>query len=159
MLKSVSKKISNIENQASILDITSIEKVSSWMASTIISKLHDDYDDLNINHHVRNTLKRCFNKVITLASKTEEKVLFYQDIIPGFTVMLIKKDGWSFNNLVLPENKSAIDSAQVKIVEEIISEFVSRTGSRVLLINAEDARVVLFPTSDLKKNLIEMITS
>lgn len=155
-------------------------QMSAWMAQAIISRLSDDVEDLNATSAFRTGFQRCCAKLLMTSSTREERVLFFHEAIPGFTVMLVKREGWSLDANATPPRRrrtavklppapdadtsatpsspegSDWEQAHRQVVEQVISTFVSRTGNRVMSIEAQDVIVLLFPAADLKKNLQDM---
>lgn len=155
-------------------------QMSAWMAQAIISRLAEDLEDLNATSAFRTGFQRCCAKLLLASSTREERVLFFHEAIPGFTVMLVKREGWSLDATATPPRRRRTsvklppapgsevsqaasepeenewDQAHRQVVEQVISTFVSRTGNRVMSIEAQDVIVLLFPAADLKKNLQDM---
>jgi hypothetical protein len=149
------------------------EQMSAWMAKAIISRLAEDLDDLNATAPFRAGFQRCCAKMLMLSSTRAERVLFFHEAIPGFTVMVVKREGWELDtNAPVRARRSTVrrptqeteappaaedwEHARTQVVEQVVNAFVQRTGNRVLSIEAEDVVVVLFPAADLKKNLQDM---
>lgn len=160
------------------------ENMSKWMSQAIISRLSEDIEDLHATAAFRSGFQRCCSKFLSMASSREERVLFFHESIPGFTVMVVKKMGWTLDETapVRPrrtslrqasqsaksngaenhdhEDESAVENewetAHNQVVEQVIESFVSRTGNRVLTLEAQDVIVILFPAADLKRNLQDM---
>ena len=148
-------------------------QVSSWMAQAIIARLAEDLEDLNATAAFRAGFQRCCSKLLMVSSAREERVLFFHEAIPGFTVMLVKREGWSLDEISKPRSRTTVkvpkvshppgppqehewETARNEVVEQVISTFVARTGNRVMSIEAQDVVVLLFPAADLKKNLQDM---
>ena len=162
--------------------------MATWMAQAAISRLAEDLDDLDTTIEFRRGFQRSCTRMLTQVASRQERVLFFHEAIPGFTVMAVKKTGWSLagaedaidarrsrratvetsaarppdNNApqavdTLPRwDNDAWNTARTEVVEQVIGAFVRRTGDRVLTLEAQDLVLVLFPASDLKKNLQEM---
>lgn len=152
-------------------------QMSVWMSQAIISRLAEDLEDLNATSAFRTGFQRCCSKLLLVASNREERVLFFHEAIPGFTVMVVKREGWSLEETQPVRKKTSVkldkskessngvlknpedaewELARNQVVQQVISTFVSRTGNRVLSIEAKDVIVLLFPAADLKKNLQDM---
>lgn len=156
--------------------------MSQWMSQAIISRLAEDIEDLHTTAAFRTGFQRCCAKFLSMAASREERVLFFHESIPGFTVMVVKREGWTLDEMAPTRpRKTAIkkgnghangasrgvdtqgdveqedwETARNKVVQQVIESFVSRTGNRVLTIEAQDVIVILFPAADLKKNLQDM---
>lgn len=145
--------------------------MSQWMAQAIISRLAEDIEDFHASAAFRTGFQRCCAKFLSTAASREERVLFFHEAIPGFTVMVVKREGWNLDeNAPVRPRKSSLrkdqeagkpgtedwETARSQVVEQVIGSFVARTGNRVLTIEAQDVVVILFPAADLKKNLQDM---
>ena len=164
----------------SLLSREEAESMSKWMSQAIISRLSEDIEDLHATAAFRTGFQRCCSKLLSMASGREERVLFFHEAIPGFTVMVVKRQGWTLDETapvrtrrtaVRSNGKSASQDKEKKqtsqggdeweiahsqVVKQVIDSFVSRTGNRVLTIEAQDVIVILFPAADLKRNLQDM---
>lgn len=158
-------------------DVTS---AAITLGSDVASALASELDELCTHHHeFRNGIQRAFMRVLTGAKKRAERVVVFDEAVPGFTFMLFKKDPtapcWA-----PPEGAYAIDEALRKgktsrrqkaalqpapVIEQsvesvaasrLIAQFFDRTANRVLSVETDDAVFLFFPVSDLRKNLREM---
>lgn len=140
-----------------------VEEMSLWMANAVGSALGTLVEDLNTGPaEFRGSLQRCCRRVLAASATRTERVIFFHEAIPGFTVLAVKKDGWGKSET----NGSTKSTRAVKVdphedernqaVQAIIGSYVSRTGNRVLAIEGSDVVLILFPVADLKKNLEEM---
>lgn len=156
------------------------EGMSKWMSQAIISRLSEDVEDLHATAAFRAGFQRCCAKLLSAASGREERVLFFHEAVPGFTVMVVKRQGWTLDETApVRPRRTAVrnpgesaskdkekgkalrendewETAHSQVVEQVIDSFVSRTGNRVLTIEAQDVIVILFPAADLKRNLQDM---
>lgn len=143
-----------------------IEDVSLWMANEIGATLGAMVEDLAWgNSEIKLSLQRCCRRVLSAAANKEERVVFFHEAIPGFTVLTLKKEGWGSVNEEKQNGENSVKDIiesdkeieeRNQAVQSIISAYVNRTGNRVLAIEGKDIILILFPVSDLKKNLEEM---
>lgn len=148
-----------------------IEDVSLWMANAVGATLGVLLEDLNTSPgDFRNSLQRSCRRVLSAAATKTERVIFFHEAIPGFTVLAIKKDGWgtqtetsapkseksSTKTKTAVQEDKGLDDERNQAVQGIIESYVNRTGNRVMAIEGSDVVLILFPVSDLKKNLEEM---
>lgn len=139
-----------------------VEEMSMWMANAVSSALGTLVEDLNTGPaEFRGSLQRCCRRVLAASATRTERVIFFHEAIPGFTVLAVKKDGWG--ETAAPATKKSRtpkvdphDDERNQAVQAIIGSYVSRTGNRVLAIEGSDVVLILFPVADLKKNLEEM---
>ncbi len=121
-------------------------------------------DDLDTtNHEFKRGLYRVFLRVLTIARQKSEKVVVFHEAIPGFTMMLFKKeplDDWAeqIPSKAIEDDLSAPtpDSPEGEAASMMINQFFKRTGNRVLMVETEDSLILFFPVQDVKKNLREM---
>ena len=138
-----------------------IDALAGFIAQDIAGVLAEHVDELSTSHReFRVSMLRVVTRVLRTARSRPQAVLVFNEVIPGFTVMLFKKDSaaaaWA--PLMAPENAAPSHSAAPELAAAgaVIAQFVHRTGSRVLTVEADDALFVFFPASDVKKNLKEM---
>ena len=143
-----------------------VDEVALWMSGAIISVLSETLDDLKTSEtDFRVNFQRCCRRVLTTTAQREERVIFFHEAIPGFTVLVVKKEQWDED--VSKSKKSEKIKSQLvqsehtnqerdEALNAIIGTYVNRTGNRVIAIEGNDVILVLFPVSDLKKNLQEM---
>ena len=144
-----------------------VDEVSLWMSGAVLSMLSEFVDDLAISGDVRTSFQKCCRRLLCSAASREERVMFFHEAIPGFTVLLVKKEGWG-QSVASPakaapktktssrQNASQIEEERAEALEAIIGAYVNRTGNRVMSIDGSDVSLILFPVNDLKKNLQEM---
>lgn len=140
-----------------------VEEMSLWMANAVGSTLGTLVEDLNTGPaEFRGSLQRCCRRVLAASATRTERVIFFHEAIPGFTVLAVKKEGWgetgSKNGAKVSRQPKADphDEERNQAVQAIIGSYVQRTGNRVLAIEGSDVVLILFPVADLKKNLEEM---
>jgi hypothetical protein len=114
------------------------------------------------NPEFRAGLYRAFLRVLTLAKRQADKdVLVFNEAIPGFTVILFKKEPLSQTWQPTGKGKEPpLDdprqSPAMAASAMVIDAFVARTRNRVLVIESSDALFVFFPAADIKRNLKDM---
>lgn len=170
-----------------------VEDVVAWMSTAVLGMISDAVDDFNpYDGEIRLGFQKCFRRLLTATAQKEERVVFFYEAIPGFTVMAVKKEGWGLDKEPsaaknTPKNELSKKSSKIKVIkntdqlisgdhaqasteqiadpfekerseaiEALVGAYVQRTGNRVLAIEGSDLVLVLFPVSDLKKNLREM---
>jgi hypothetical protein len=141
--------------------LDALDDTVTWMASAVIAVLDDALDDAgDFEGDFRAAFQRACRRVLTNAAEREENVLFFHDAVPGFTVILVKKDGWlKALPKTLPassKTKALVDRERDGAVQGLIETYVRRTGNRVLSIEGNDVSIVMFPVADLKNNLKDM---
>ena len=134
-----------------------LEKTSVSLSNDISLVLAMEIDDLPTHkHEFRQGMQRAFSKVLVRATQETKRVIVFNDAIPGFVLMLFKKNNslqqekveWSIDN---DENTTESEAASV-----LAKQYFQRTKHRVVTVESEDALFVFFPVADLKKNLKEM---
>lgn len=137
-----------------------VQASATALSSDLATALAERVEELNTTHHeFRQGLHRAFLRVLTLAKRREQQVLLFDEALPGFTLLLFKKDpqgqGWAHPSAepVLADPRQSPEMAASALV---IEAFVARTHNRVLVIESTDSVFVFFPASDIKRNLKEM---
>lgn len=142
-----------------------LEEAASLLSQDVAGALVDRVDELSTySHEFRVGMNRVFCRVLRAASTRQEQVVLFNEAVPGFTLLLFKKDP-SQAQWNTPE-MAAAPAAATQVLEEappeivaaghVIAQFVQRTGDRVLTVESDDALFVFLPASDVKKNLKEM---
>lgn len=135
-----------------------MDEAASQLAQDVSTVLAEQVEELSTYHHdFRMGMTRVFTRVLRLAHTRKEQVALFNEAVPGFTLLLFKKNptSWSFDGEA-SESVEEGESPEVAAASQVISQFVHRTGDRVLTVETEDALFVFFPASDIKKNLREM---
>lgn len=112
------------------------------------------------NPDFRAGLYRAFLRVLTLAKRqTDQDVMLFPEAVPGFTVLLYKKEPLSVTWKTEGKEPALDDprkSPAMAASAAVIDAFVARTKNRVLVIESTDALFVFFPADDIKRNLKDM---
>lgn len=137
-----------------------VSSAAESLAHDVSTALAAHVDDLSTYHHdFRVGMSRVFVRVLRLAQGRKEQVALFNEAVPGFTLLLFKKDpsGWTPENGAAPDDLDVASPApELSAASQVIAQFVQRTGDRVLTVETDDALFVFFPASDVKKNLKEM---
>ena len=127
-----------------------IETVASKLAVEVAFLLSEQIDELNVNNsEFRVSLKNVCMWVLNSTLKREEKCIIFPDCIPGFTVMCFKRNS-------IESDGSSVDistTPQGQAIALIIDRFLGKSDGVVLILEAKDFIITLFPVSDLKNNL------
>lgn len=152
----------------SLADPAETDKVASMLSNDISVALGSELDDLETGHEFRTALVRVFVRVIRMARQKEEAVLFFDEAVPGYTLMLLKKGieapaARSSKKMVSapapafnPEKTSLDGTPEGQAASLMIESFFSRTGTQALTVEHPDVLFVFFPAEDLRKNVREM---
>ena len=135
-----------------------IEPSAALLSQDVSSLLSERVDELSTwNHDFKVGMNRVFLRVLRMARGRSEQVVLFNEAVPGFTLMLFKKDPSSWaEQESSPEAVEAEAGPEIAAAGQVIAQFVRRTGDRVLTVESDDAMFVFFPNSDVKKNLKEM---
>ncbi len=135
-----------------------IEASAQQLSQDVSSLLSEKVDELSTYHHdFRVGMNRVFLRVLRLAGAQKEQVVLFNEAVPGFTLMLFKKNPEEWKSSEALEKEDDRESGpEIAAAGQVITQFVRRTGDRVLTVESDDALFVFFPTSDVKKNLKEM---
>ncbi len=135
-----------------------VDQAATLLSQDVSSLLSERVDELSTYHHdFRVGINRVFLRVLRMARERSEQVVLFNEAVPGFTLMLFKKDPASWTATEPTSEAVAAESGpEIAAAGQVISQFVRRTGDRVLTVESDDALFVFFPTSDVKKNLKEM---
>ena len=157
-----------------------VSAAATTLGSDVASALANEIEELSTHHHeFKAGIQRAFIHVLTVAKKRNERVVFFDEAVPGFTFMLFKKDPtapcWQppsgvyaledalkkgregkRKNKQISTPPTIEQSVEAVAASQLITQFFSRTAHRVLSVETDDAVFLFFPVSDLRKNLREM---
>lgn len=139
-----------------------LEDTANALSADVAFALALEVDDLRTQKaEFRQGMQRAFMRVLQAATQNPKQVVVFNEAVPGFTLMLFKKNAEPFEGEGTPvwsidahDDDSASPEAQATAV--LSQQFFQRTRNRVLSVETPDALFVFFPVADLKKNLKEM---
>jgi hypothetical protein len=153
----------------SMQDAGETTKLAALLSNDVAVALGAELEDLETGHEFRTSLHRVFLRVLRMAQEREEVVLFFNEAIPGYTMMLLKKGAeapkpQARNTKGLAPAPSPFDpnTASLEATPEgqaatlMIEAFFERTHSRAMTIEHPDALFVFFPAADLRRNVRDM---
>lgn len=136
-----------------------LQKTVHLIASELSSYLAEEVEELNVSSYLfRDGLARAINYTLTSALERNESILVYPESLPGFTLMLFKKQLVTSSG-VTEESKEV---SELKSISEknalncVLESFMAKNDNKVLVIENNDILFALFPVSDTKKNLKEL---
>jgi len=136
-----------------------IQASAMALSSDLAAALVDRIEELATSHHeFRRGMNRAFVRVLTLAQRQDKRVLVFDDVLPGFKLILIKKEPTStvWKRKGAEPELGSTTAPEAQAAAALIAQFVKSTGNRVLLIESADGLFMFFPAEDLRKNLREM---
>ena len=154
----------------SLEDPAETSRIAGLLGNDVSVALGAEMEDLETGRHeFRAGVQRVFIRVLTMARQRDEVVLFFNEAIPGYTMMLLKKgvsplpsahaDGNGRAPAPAPfdpASSSLQATPEGQAASLMIEAFFERTHSRAMTIEHPDALFVFFPASDLRKNVREM---
>ena len=150
------------------------EALAQLLSNDIAIALGNQLEDLETSRHeFKRALLRVFMRVLTMARQRDEVVLFFNEAIPGYTLMILKKgvtpepvtpkkskgkvakeesasDGFD------PQGSHLESSPEGQAAALMIESFFDRTSSQALTIEHPDALFVFFPATDFKRNVRDL---
>lgn len=155
-------------------DPTVAENLAQILSNDVAIALGNQLEDLETSRHeFKRALLRVFIRVLTMARQRDEVVLFFNEAVPGYTLMILKKGitAVSIDHKASPKPKSLKDneqgsfdpdqahlesSAEGQAASMMIESFFERTSTQAMTIEHPDALFVFFPATDFKKNVREL---
>lgn len=135
------------------------EKTALSLSSDITLALTMEIEELPSHKmEFRAKMQSTFMHILNAATLREEQVIFFNDAVPGFTLMLFKKKPIDevFDTPIEWDIYSDEDSPEAYAASVLAEQFFKSTKTKVISIESEDSLFVFFPVSELKKNLKEM---
>lgn len=153
----------------SLEDPAEASRIATMLSADVAVALGAEIEDLETGRHAfRSALQRVFLRVLRMGRDREEAVLFFNEAIPGYTMMLLKKG----TEIQAPSKKrkgkspapAPFDPATSNLhstpegqaASLMIEAFFERTKSAAMTVEHPDALFVFFPATDLRKNVREM---
>lgn len=156
----------------SLDDPSETSRLAGILSNDVSLALGGELDDLETGHSFRAALQRVFVRVLRMGREHEEAVLFFNEAVPGYTMMLLKK-GAEIAAAPAKKTRPASSAASAPATFDpstarldatpegqaaslMIEAFFERTRSRAMTIEHPDALFVFFPATDLRKNVRDM---
>lgn len=139
-----------------------INSTAEKIADDLSLFLKKDIDELNVYSHVfKAGMHRYVARVLNALFKNPKPVAIFPDSIPGFTLIVFKKNP----NAPITEGRKEKEKRnpvqevkQSEAVEGVMEKFFTQTQNKqkVLVIENEDMIFGLFPVADTRQNLKAM---
>jgi hypothetical protein len=131
-----------------------IDDIAKQLAQEVLLSLSEVLDDAQTQQHqFRGALASTAARVMRHINLSPERIGIYEEALPGFTLMVVKKDDG-------PIEASERDTPfEVKETEDyaaaglLIEQFMKKTQQRIISIEHSAVLLVLFPVSDTRKHL------
>ena len=159
----------------SLDDPAETTRLAGILTNDVSIALGGELEDLEIGHAFRTALQRVFVRVLRMGREHEEAVLFFNEAVPGYTMMLLKKgaeieappsrarrpagrqEDPSPARAPFDPSTARLDSTpEGQAASLMIEGFFARTHSRAMTVEHPDALFVFFPASDLRRNVRDM---
>lgn len=147
-------------------------RAAELLSNDIAVALAAELEELDTYHRgFRAALHRVFVRVLRMSHEKTERVVLFHEAVPGYTLMLFKKDDWeaaqgvvlksapassSGNGKASPDAATLDATAEGRAASVLMGEYVQRTGKRVIVIEHVDSLFLFFPAADLRKNVREL---
>lgn len=145
-------------------------RIATMLSADVALALGSELEDLETGRHAfRSALQRVFLRVLRMGREREEAVLFFNEAVPGYTMMLLKKGAESAppskkkkKSLAPapapfdPATSNLHSTPEGQAASLMIEAFFERTKSTAMTVEHPDALFVFFPATDLRKNVREM---
>lgn len=136
---------------------SNIDFITNKIVNEVSIELVEKIEELNVNcSEFKIGLRRCIIRLLNVINKKDDKCLFFTDLIPGFTILSLKKNKQIFENVEYNEKYSVLASVEINNASKIMNKYVEITGNRVIFIEVDDVVLLLFPVEDTKKNLEDL---
>jgi hypothetical protein len=132
-----------------------VQDIAHQMAQEVLLALAEVVEDINTSHHeFRSALESTAARVMKHIDKSSERIGIYEETLPGFTLMVIKKDD---GNIQKTDRKTVedpeVDEGAFEAAAMLIEQFMKRTQHTIISIEHASVLLVLFPVNDTRKHL------
>lgn len=138
-----------------------LEVLASRIAVEVTFALSDQVEELAVcNSEFRMGLHRVARWTLTTLFRRAERCVVVPDAVPGYTVMAFKKPAGAGEPRVKAKGGEAQalapESPEASATALIIDRFLGKASHQILVIEAPDVLLTLFPVPDLRKNLKDL---
>lgn len=135
-------------------DLMSIAK---QIANDVCIAVALEVEDINTNaYEFRSAIESTTSRILQHLEKSSERIGIYEEALPGFTLMVIKKE----DGQILPTEKPKEEKKQRRVsslafdtASLLIQNFMNKTKRSILSIEHDHILVLMFPVSDTRKHL------
>lgn len=144
-----------INKKTGISTYIDISKTISIISSELSSYLADEIEELNVSsYQFRDGMNNALSFIFSGLINKKESILAYPDTIPGFTVMVFKKENIESEKKVNQDLFDDFDESGA--LNSVFSRFMGKNSNKVLVIENTDIIFAMFPVADTKKNLKDL---
>lgn len=149
-----SSSVEHLHRRLPLLD--DVQTAAAALSADLTAALDEWLGDLPLSF--RPAMARAFQRVLVLAKREHKRVLIFDDALPGFTMILMKKEpqAATWKPTGAEPVLASTQSPEAQAAAVLIDRFVQRTHHRVIVVESEDALFAFFPAADLQKNLREL---
>jgi hypothetical protein len=153
---SISENVIKKKGELNTLD--NYQSTANLIAIQISEFLSDEIDELNVYSHIfKSGLERSLLRVLNALEKQPQSVVIFPDSIPGFTMMVFRREVKTLENTVKPKKRNPTEEIkEYQALDLVINRFFSKNQQKVIVVETNDMLFGLFPVSDTRKNLKEM---
>lgn len=135
---------------------TDLDIVASRVAVEVTFALSEEIEELNVySSDFRMSLHRLAKWILISLFENKEKCVVVPDAIPGYTAMGFKRSSFDLKGkpveLLAPSLEAG--TAERHAATLILDRFLGRAKSQVVVVECRDLLLVLFPVTDMKRNL------
>jgi hypothetical protein len=128
--------------------------IAHEMAQEVLVALMEEVDELNaMSHEFRSAMESTAFRVMQHIDKSQERVAIYEEALPGFTLMAIKKQDGRIAPCPRRIGEEEIAEETFEAAALMIQNFMTRTKQHILSIDHEAVLLILFPVADTRKHL------
>ena len=132
-----------------------LRMIAHEMAQEVLIALVEEVDELNgTSHEFRTAMESTAFRVMQHVDKSNERVGIYEEALPGFTLMAIKKQDGRIAPCPRQIGEEPIIAEETfEAASLMIQNFMTRTKQTIVSIDHEAVLLILFPVADTRKHL------
>lgn len=133
-----------------------LHDLAEQMANDVCVALAIEVDELNTGaNDFRRAIGATTWRVMQHIDKSEERVGIYEEALPGFTLMVVKKDDGKLQPSHRPDVQDdlVIASETFDAASMVIQQFMNKSKQSIISIEHDSVVIVLFPVADTRKHL------
>lgn len=148
-----------IKKTTDIKTFDDLQKTALFLAYDICNFLSEEIEELNVYSYVfKSGIERALLRVLAILEKQDKPVVIFPDAIPGFTLMVFKKNNYiNISDEVKDVKRSPSDEIkEIKVLDNVINRYFVKNQQKVIVMETGDLLFGLFPVADTRKHLKEM---
>ena len=153
--ENINKQEFNDSNNQHRQVVGTIKDIAQQMANDVCLALAIEVEELNVkSYDFRRAIESTTLRVMQHIDNSSERIGIYEEALPGFTLMIIKKDDEKIKESdEVDVSDDGADSTTFEAASMVMQQFLKKSKSSIISIDHKALVIVLFPVIDTRKHL------